>query len=229
MTHHTKQDTHKDNHEEPEPAASVEISQEAISSNDGPLSVEEETAEKPAKKPEDDENTVPSEDVNQNIIDDLLSQIADLNNQISELQKEVKTEHDHYVRTMADFQNFRRRNEEQKKDAISFANSELLRSLLPIVDNFERAIASAEKNQGFEALSNGVTLIMRQMQDFLSKCGVEPIESVGKIFDPNLHEAIIRVEDEEHDENTILDEMQKGYMLKGRVLRPAQVRVAVKE
>ncbi len=224
MTRHTKHDNHKDNHDEPEPAASVEISPEAIKSNDEPLSIEEEAAE----EPRNDKNMVTSEDVNQST-DDRLSPNADLNNKITELQKQVDTEHDLYMRAIAEYQNFRRRNEEQKKEAISFANSELLRSLLPILDNFERAIASAEKNQAFEALSNGVTLIMRQMQDFLSKNGVEPIESVGEIFDPNLHEAIIRVEDEEHDENTILDEIQKGYTLKGRVLRPAQVRVAVKE
>jgi|YelNatPaOPRAMG01_1025707.scaffolds.fasta_scaffold08869_3 molecular chaperone GrpE len=226
MTHHTKHDPRKDNHKEPEPAATVEISQEAIKSNDEPLSVEEKAAE----EPQEVEKIAPSEDVNQGIIDDLLSQIADLNKQISELQKQVELEHDHYIRTMADFQNFRRRNEERNREAISFANSEILRSLLPIVDNFERAIASSEKNQqAFEALSNGVTLIMRQMQDFLSKNGVEPIESVGKVFDPNLHEAIVRVEDDEHAENTILDEIQKGYTIKGRVLRPAQVRVAVKK
>jgi molecular chaperone GrpE len=153
--------------------------------------------------------------------------IEELQEEIERLKARVEQEHSQYLRTLAEFQNFRRRSEEQRLDISRYANSEIILGLLPVLDNFERALAASEKSQSFEALINGVTLTMRQIQDFLKKNGVEQIESVGKEFDPNLHEAIARVEDGEHPENTVVDEHVKGYMLHDRVIRPAQVRVAV--
>lgn len=148
---------------------------------------------------------------------------------IADLEGKVKQEHDAYLRALADFQNFRRRSEEQRAEVAQFANRELILGLLPVLDNFERALAAAEKNQSYEAVMGGVGLILRQLQDFLKRHGVEPIEAVGKEFDPEQHEAVARVEDSDHPENTVVDEVQRGYRMHSRVLRPSLVRVARSE
>jgi molecular chaperone GrpE len=153
-------------------------------------------------------------------------ELETLRARVAELEKQVEQEHAQYLRVLADFQNYRRRNEEQRGELQQFANREMILGLLPIVDNFERALAAAEKNQSYEALVGGVALTLRQLQEFLTKQGVEPIEAVGKEFDPNLHEAVMRVEDSEHPENTVVDEVQKGYTMHSRVLRPSMVKVA---
>ena len=148
---------------------------------------------------------------------------------IEELEKQVAEKNEQYLRAMADFQNYRRRSEEQNREARQFANRELILGLLPVLDNFERALAAAETSQSYEALVGGVALTLRQLQDFLKKNDVEPIEAVGKEFDPNFHEAVMRVEDGEHPENTVVDEVQRGYTMHSRVLRPSMVKVARSE
>lgn len=151
--------------------------------------------------------------------------VEQLEEQVREKEKQIEEEHNQYLRVLAEFKNFRRRSEDQGKEQIQFANRELIIGLLPLLDNFERAIAAAEKNQSFEALIGGVMLTLRQFQDFLKKNGVEPIEAVGKEFDPNLHEAVSRVEDGDAPDNTVVEEFQRGYMMRERVLRPAMVKV----
>lgn len=158
--------------------------------------------------------------------ENLAEELEALRARVAELEKQVEQEHAQYLRAMADFQNFRRRHEEQRGEVQQFANREMILALLPIVDNFERALAAADKNQSYEALVGGVALILRQLQEFLNKHGVEPIDAIGKEFDPNLHEAVMRVEDSEHPENTVVDELQKGYTMHSRVLRPSMVKVA---
>lgn len=158
--------------------------------------------------------------------ENLAEELEALRARVAELEKQVEQEHAQYLRAMADFQNFRRRHEEQRGEVQQFANREMIMALLPIVDNFERALAAADKNQSYEALVGGVALILRQLQEFLNKHGVEPIDAIGKEFDPNLHEAVMRVEDSEHPENTVVDELQKGYTMHSRVLRPSMVKVA---
>jgi molecular chaperone GrpE len=145
---------------------------------------------------------------------------------VSELEKQVSDEKNAHLRALADYQNYRRRSDEQRREAQQFANRELVLGLLPVLDNFERALAAAGKNQNYEALIGGVSLTMRQLQDYLTKHGVEPIEAVGQEFDPNFHEAVMRVEDSEHPENTVVEEVQKGYKMHNRVLRPTMVKVA---
>jgi molecular chaperone GrpE len=151
--------------------------------------------------------------------------VEELEEQVRQKEKQIEEEHNQYLRVLAEFKNFRRRSEDQGKEQIQFANRELIIGLLPLLDNFERAIAAAEKNQSFEALIGGVMLTLRQFQDYLKKHGVEPIEAVGKEFDPNLHEAVSRVEDGDAPDNTVVEEFQRGYMMRERVLRPAMVKV----
>jgi molecular chaperone GrpE len=154
----------------------------------------------------------------------LQQELEDLRRRLEEQERENT---DRLLRTMADFDNFRRRARQEKEDARLYANQELLLGILPIIDNFDRALAAAEKAGSSEALLEGVSMILRQMQDFLTKHGVSLIEAVGQPFDPSLHEAVLQAPaTEEHPAGTVAEEIQKGYTLNGRLLRPALVKVA---
>lgn len=126
----------------------------------------------------------------------------------------------------AEFQNYRRRKEEEFKSQQKFLSEKLIKEMLPAVDNFERALLAAEQNQSFEKLIGGVNGTLKQLHTLLSNAGVTPIEAVGKEFDPNFHEAIGHTDDSPHPANTVTEEVQRGYILHDRVLRPALVKVA---
>jgi molecular chaperone GrpE len=155
-----------------------------------------------------------------------VTDIDTLRKTISELEAKVEAEHNQYLRTMADFQNYRRRADEQRQEVRAHATQELVVGLLPALDNFERALAAAEANSNFEKLIEGVRLTQRQIQDVLKRQNVEPIVALGAEFDPAVHEAIARVEDSEHPDNSVVEEVQRGYTMAGKVLRPALVKVA---
>jgi molecular chaperone GrpE len=146
---------------------------------------------------------------------------------LADLQAQLDQEHQAHLRARADFANFKRRNDEEKDRIRSIVGEDILTGLLPIVDNFERALSAAEATQDFEKLIGGVQATLRQMQDFLARQGVQPIVAdPGDAFDPNIHNAVLRDETTEYPENAVVAELQKGYTLGGRVLRPAMVRVA---
>jgi len=128
------------------------------------------------------------------------------------------------LRLQADFDNFRRRSRQEKEDFFKFANQDLISSLLPVLDNFQRAI-SINTNQK-DSFAAGVNMIFKQVVEVLEKEGLTQIEAVGCAFDPNLHEAVMSVESGEHESNIIIEEFQKGYKLKERVIRPSMVKVA---
>lgn len=131
---------------------------------------------------------------------------------------------DRLARLQAEFDNFRKRNAREQQDYREYALAEAIKSLLPVVDSFDRALASrSEPNAEFVA---GIELINRQLHDALAKLGVQPVEAKGKPFDPNLHQAVQMVESDEVEDHHVLDELQRGYRLKDRLLRPAMVRVA---
>ncbi len=139
--------------------------------------------------------------------------------QIAELEKSL-------LYAQADFNNYRRRKEEEFVAQQKYIAGQLLKDLLPILDNFERALQFAEQSQSFEKLIAGVQGTQKQLATFLTKAGVTPIEALGQEFDPTYHEAIGHTEDTDAPENTVTEELQKGYMLHDRVLRPAMVKVA---
>lgn len=146
---------------------------------------------------------------------------------IADLQAQFEQEHQAHLRARADFANYKRRTDEENKRIRAVVGEDILTGLLPIVDNFERALGAAEATQDFEKLIGGVRATLRQMQDFLTRQGVEPIAAEpGDAFDPNIHNAVLRDETTEYPENAIVAELQKGYTLAGRVLRPAMVKVA---
>ena len=152
--------------------------------------------------------------------------MSDLRAELAEANDRADKEHDAYLRALADFANYKRRTEEERASQRGFINEKLLLSLLPIVDNFERAVQSATTTKDLDKLLGGVELILRQLQEFLTREGVTPIDAVGQTFDPNFHNAVIRHETDEHPENTVVEELQKGYTLGDRVLRPTMVKVA---
>jgi molecular chaperone GrpE len=131
-----------------------------------------------------------------------------------------------FKRLAADFENYRRRQTQEREELVKFAASRVFENLLPVVDNLERAIASSKKATEVQQVLTGVELIQRQMMDFLAKSGVAPMEAQGAPFDPNLHEAIAQLATTEAPDQTVLAEVQKGYYLNGKVLRHAMVQVA---
>lgn len=130
------------------------------------------------------------------------------------------------VYAQAEFQNVLRRREEQYRGDQKYANSELIKSLLPVIDNFERALKAAEQARNLDTLLGGVSGTHKQLLAALEKAGVTPIASLGKEFDPNYHEAIGHAEESEFAANTVAEELQRGYIMHDRVLRPALVKVA---
>ena len=130
-----------------------------------------------------------------------------------------------YTRLLADFDNMRTRNDKENAKMFDYGASDVLEKLLPIIDNLERALETVtEEEKG--PFEEGVEMIYKQLMETLSKIGVEPMDAVGKEFDPNFHNAVIHVEDEEAGENVVVEEMQKGYMYKDTVLRHSMVKVA---
>lgn len=132
---------------------------------------------------------------------------------------------DRYLRLAAEFDNYRKRSERERLEAVEFAAAGALKALLPVLDDLERALKIQTSDAGY---ARGVELIYQRLSETLRKLGVEPVESEGKPFDPNLHHAIERVEDSGVEQDTVLAELQRGYTFKGRLLREALVRVAVK-
>jgi molecular chaperone GrpE len=132
---------------------------------------------------------------------------------------------DRLRRSLADFDNARKRFEQQRSDFIQFAAADLVKNLLPVLDDFERALKVETTHQNY---AKGVELIYQRFFDTLKRMGLEPFDSAGKPFDPNLHQAVDRAQSEEHEDQTVLAEFQRGYNFKGKLLRPAMVKVAVK-
>ena len=141
-------------------------------------------------------------------------------------EKLVEEERENLLRALADFDNYRRRVRAELDQTRKFGTEDFVIRLLPILDNFERAIKTAEELEDFDALHGGVILILRQLRDVLEKEGVKPIEAEGRQFDPTIHEAAMRLDTDEYPDNTIIEEFQKGYTLGDKVIRPSMVKVA---
>lgn len=135
---------------------------------------------------------------------------------------------DRLLRLHADFDNFKKRNLKEKENFIKFATESLIFELISILDNFERAFESANKMSDYKTLHQGVDMILKELHKLLEKNGVKSIECLGKAFDPIQQEAIDRIESDKYPENTVVEEVQKGYLLEDRLIRPAVVKVSKK-
>jgi molecular chaperone GrpE len=152
----------------------------------------------------------------------------DIKSLLEQTEKEKQDLYDRLLRSTADFDNFRKRVSREKDELIRYGNEKLARELLPVVDNFERALQQAENSPDNKALREGIEMILKQFITVLDKFGVKYFTSVGQPFDPNKHEAMVHQESSEHEENAVMSEFQKGYYLHDKLLRPAMVVVAKK-
>lgn len=144
---------------------------------------------------------------------------------LQEKIKEAAENYDRYLRAVAELDNYKKRAVKEKADAIKYGNETLIRDLLPLVDNIDRALKHAETSCDFEAFKKGLAMLQTQLVCSLEKHGVEAIDCTSKAFDPNYHEALMQVPSTDHDTNQIVDELEKGYLLNGRLLRPSKVSV----
>lgn len=150
--------------------------------------------------------------------------IEDLKCRLAEQVARAEEYFQRLARLQADFENYRRRTAREREELVKFATEQLIVSLLPVVDNFERALASGRENP--DKLLEGVEMIYHQLFDLLAAEGLAPVPAAGEKFDPARHEAVSQVESSEHVDNIILEEFRRGYYLKDKVIRPAMVKVA---
>jgi molecular chaperone GrpE len=155
-----------------------------------------------------------------------VDELTTLRLQMEEKTKEAKANYDLFLRERAENENFKRRMQREKSEAIRFANEPLVRDILPVLDNLERAIAHAQGGSGAQSLVDGVTLVARSFLETLEKHGVSRVSAKGQTFDPTKHEAMAQVESAEVAPNTVVDEYTPAYMLHDRLLRPALVTVS---
>jgi molecular chaperone GrpE len=153
------------------------------------------------------------------------TQLVELARERDRLAAEKAEAQDRLLRTLADFDNFRRRADRDRSDFIQFAALEIVRDLLPVLDDFQRALKIEIADKDY---AKGIELIYQRLFETLKKAGLEPLNAKGKPFDPNLHQAVDRVQTDEFEDQTVLEEYQSGYNFKGKMLRPAMVKVAVK-
>ncbi len=145
---------------------------------------------------------------------------------LAEVEAERDKIKDQLLRTAADFDNFRKRAKRDVEDAAARSREEILRELLPIIDNLERAVAAAENATDPKSVAEGVTMVLKQFEDVGNRIGIERVKSVGERFDPQIHDAVQQMESAEHESGTIVSEVLPGYSLRGRLVRPSMVVVA---
>jgi molecular chaperone GrpE len=154
----------------------------------------------------------------------LVRQLAQKDQEIQEL----KEKNEHLLRHVADMENFKKRLEKERADLRDFANESLIKELLPVVDNLELALSHSRQQEPGSALLEGVENVLKGFLHAITKFGVTPIQALGEKFDPAFHNAVMQQEDDSVEDQTIIQELQKGYLLKNRLLRPAMVVVARK-
>ncbi len=158
-------------------------------------------------------------------VTDPLDQLAAVAAERDQLAAEKADLQERLLRRQAEFDNFRKRAERERMEWAEFSGMEVVRAVLPIADDFERALKVECADKEY---SRGMDLIYQRLAEVLKKQGLEPVESQGQKFDPNVHHAVNKQQSDEHEEDTVLEEYQKGYNFKGRLLRPAMVKVSVK-
>lgn len=177
------------------------------------------------KKDPEDLDTEPSmEAVDHPAVTD--SDLDVLRQQLAERELEAKNNYDRFMRQAAELDNFKKRSTRDREEAVRYANESLIKDLLPVVDNLERAVAHASGGGNGKPIVEGVELVLKSLVDVLAKYGVAQISAVGQPFDPAKHEAIAQVESQTHEPNSVVDELHKGYAMRDRLLRPALVSVA---
>ncbi len=153
--------------------------------------------------------------------------LKELEEQLKYKELEAKQEHDRFLRVSAEFENYKKRSAREMSEFRKYANESLISEMLTVVDNIERAIITSSSNdQANSCIIEGVSLTLKEILKVFDNFGVKPIESLCKAFDPNFHQAVMQEESEKHPDNTVIAELQKGYMIHDRLLRPSMVIVS---
>ena len=158
--------------------------------------------------------------------DDAATRLRELEAQVTAAREEARQNHDRWLRERADLENVKKRAARERAETIRFANEQILKDMLPIVDNLERAVEHARSGGNGQPLAEGVALVLKSLLDVLERHGVTRVEAKGVPFDPTHHEAMGHVASDEHEPNVVVEEHQSGYRLNDRLLRPALVSVA---
>lgn len=161
--------------------------------------------------------------------DEIATDGEGLAQRVAELERQLADTSESFLRARADFQNLKRRTEEERDGLKAFLIADLLTRFLPVLDNLDRALSAAATTRDYEKLVGGVEATFKQMNDLLAREGVETIPAVGAEFDPNVHNAVLSEPSSEYPENVVTAELQRGYSLNGRVLRPSLVKVSTGE
>jgi grpE len=170
------------------------------------------------------------EDIKQETPENSMEENSEKNNsEFEELQKKYETLNQQYLRLAADFDNFRKRQEHEREELLKFGTENALKKMLEVLDNFERGKKALENVEDCQTVKDSFDLVHKQVVETLAKLGLEVIETEGKEFDPNFHDAVMQTPTSEKPEHTIINELQKGYKMGDKVLRPALVNVATSE
>lgn len=158
----------------------------------------------------------------------IVDHLKEMETRLESVEQEAKEAHDRFLRVSAEFENYKKRSAREIDEFRKFANESLIREMLTVVDNLERALNSSNNdNQANSHIAEGVDMTLKEILKVFEKFNVKPIEALGKPFDPNFHQAAMREETNERPENTVLNELEKGYMIHDRLLRPAMVVVSM--
>ena len=199
-----------------------------MSKKNEPLKTEEqdmaEEVEEKAKAPVAEEETEFA-DTETPEVDLSAEQEEETVDEAEELRKQLEAEQNKYLRLLADYDNFKRRTQIDKDLANKFRSQSLLSDILPVLDNFERALSLQTTSEESASVMKGVEMVQKSLIEAVSREGLEEIKAVGEPFDPNFHQAVMQEKDDSAEPGIVLQELQKGYILKGRVLRPAMVKV----
>ena len=191
------------------------------------MTSKEKATEEPVEKEQEEEQEI--QDLEEDAVveeEKELDPLEELQQQLEKKDQELAEQKSDFLREKADLENFRKRLVKDKEDAVQFANQRLLKELIQVNDNLDRALDAS--NTSLETFKEGVEMIQKQFATFLKNQKVEAIEALGKPFDPSLHEVMTQQESADHDENTVIQEYSKGYTLNGRILQSAKVVIAKK-
>ena len=150
---------------------------------------------------------------------------AETVDEVEKLREQLDAEQNKYLRLLADYDNFKRRTQKDKELANKFRSQSLLADILPVLDNFERAMSVPTKSEESASLLKGIEMVQKSLLEAVNREGLEEIKAIGEQFDPNFHQAVMQEKDDSAEPGEVLQELQKGYILKDRVLRPAMVKV----
>ena len=154
--------------------------------------------------------------------------LKEMETKIKSLEEEAKETYDRFLRVSAEFENYKKRSAREMSEFKKFANESLIKELLLVVDNMERAISSSkDEGNSNNGLIEGIDMTLKELLKIFEEFGVKQVESLGKPFDPNFHQAVMQEKTDEHPNNTVINELQKGYIINERLLRPAMVAVSM--